>query len=91
MSKALPFKDPDEVLDYDCGWGLRLNGDDILTSEAILESGDVVIDSQDFLGEVQKLWLSGGTEGTTSVITTRITTRDGRTMDESVKIRIKTK
>jgi hypothetical protein len=91
MSYAAPFKDPDEVLDYDIDWRKRLAGDSIVTSLAILDSGDVTIESQDFLEGVQKLWLSGGTVGTTSLITVRITTLDGRTMEESVKIKIKAK
>lgn len=95
MSYPLPFKDPDEVLDYDLGWGTRLAGDEIVDSFAV-PRGDpdpafVTIESQDFSGPVQKLWLSGGAEGTSTVIDVRVVTRDGRTMDESVKIKVKTK
>jgi hypothetical protein len=94
MAYPLPFKDPDEVLDYDLSWAKRLAGDEILTSIAeVVDPGpdSVTIESQDFLGTVQKLWLSGGAEGTTSAILVRITTRDGRTMDQTVKIKVKTK
>lgn len=87
-----PHKDPNEVLDYRVDWTDRLeSGETITTSTVFRASGDVVLDSQSFLGATVTVWLSGGTDDTPNVITSRIVTNQGRTYDESVKLRVRTK
>lgn len=89
---AWPFKDPDEILDYSIDWTARIDdGDSINTSTWILDIGDVVIDSDFVTGLVTTVWLSGGTIGVLSELTNRITTVEGRTMDQTVKLKIKAK
>lgn len=89
MSFPMPDKDPDEVLDYALDWTDRLAGDTIASSTAVLDSGDVTIDSQGYSSAVHTVWLSGGTAGTVAHITMRIVTAAGRTYDESLKIKVK--
>ena len=85
-----PAKDPDEVLDYEIDWTARLAGDTINTSSWIMPSG-ITQDSVTVSPTKVKIWLSDGTEGEQYIIQNRIVTNGGRTMDQSVKIKIKTK
>jgi hypothetical protein len=87
-----PHKDPNEVLDYRVDWTARLeSGETITTSTVSRPTGDVVIDSQSYLGAMVTVWLSGGTDDTMNILTSRIVTNQGRTYDESVKLRVRTK
>jgi hypothetical protein len=88
-----PPKDPDEVLDYQIDWATdRLDeGETITTTLWQVESGDVVIDSDEELDGVTTVWLSGGTVNTTSVVLNRVTTSEGRIYDQSCRLRIRTK
>jgi len=91
MPQLVPSKDPNEVLDYTVDWTNRLDGDTISSSSAVLEEGDVTIDSQSFSGANQTVWLSGGTENVTSIVTLRVETAGGRTYDEAIKVKLKDK
>lgn len=88
-------KDPDEVLDYQIDWAKpgdsRLEaGETLLTCNFTVSTGDVVIDSQDFVGTgLTTVWLSGGTSGTRNTILCRVTTSSGRTYDLSSHLRIR--
>lgn len=87
-----PHKDPNEVLDYRVDWTGRLeSGETISTSTVFRASGDVVLDSQGFVGAIVTVWLSGGTDDSLNVLTSRIVTSAGRVYDESVKLRVRTK
>ncbi len=92
-----PSKDPDEVLDYQFDWAdaddPRLEtGETLLTSDFSVVSGDVVIDSDDFVGTgLTTVWLSGGTTGTVCIIRNLVTTSGGRTYDAAAKLRIRSK
>lgn len=90
---AWPSKDPDEVLDYQIDWATdRLDeGETITTTLWQVESGDVVIDSDEELDGVTTVWLSGGTVDTSSIVLNRITTSAGRIYDQSCRLRIRTK
>ena len=78
-------KDPDEVLDYTIDWEARLDGDTIATSAWTLPSGlSSSTDSND--DTTTTVRLAGGTAETKYTIKNRITTTDGRTMDESAEI-----
>lgn len=85
-----PFKDPDEVLDYKIDWAERLDGDTVSTSTWLVPVG-VTKDSDTFTSSATIIWLSGGTDGEAYVLTNRITTAAGRTMDMSVKLKVKPK
>jgi hypothetical protein len=86
-----PFKDPDEILDYQVLWSRRLDGDTIATSVFFVDTGTVVVDSYSNTTTVATVWLSGGTLNESCIVTNRITTAGGRTMDQSTRIRIKGK
>lgn len=89
-------KDPDANLDYTQDWSAYLaEGDTITTSEwfvddvADTDETPVVVGVDSFTDTESLVWLSGGTEGTTYVVTNRVTTAGGRTDDRSLKIKIK--
>ena len=88
-----PDKDPDEVLDYQIDWTSALDeGDTIATSAwSIVTAPDAVleIDSETNAATTTTVWLSGGTLGVRYGLLNRITTVGGRTMDQSVYIKIR--
>lgn len=92
-----PTKDPNEVLDYEVDWAAedepRLEtGETLVTSVFSVTEGTVVIDSDDFAPSgLATVWLSGGTDGEKCVILNRVTTSEGRTYDQSVTLRIRSK
>lgn len=96
MSLKWPNKDPDEILDYEIDWiGTasapgRTYGDEITSSLWIVPSG-ITHETDSFTVGTTTIWLSGGTEGETYLILNRIETLGGRTMDQTVKLKIKTK
>ena len=87
MALKWPNKDPDEVLDYQIDWTARLATDTITASTWIVPAS-ITKDSDSFTGTATTIWLSAGTNGTSLKITNRIVTAKGRTMEESVNIRI---
>lgn len=90
--QSWPAKDPNENLDYQFDWSDRLvTGETITASDFILESGNVTLGVETYSGALTTVWISGGTHGTTSVITNRITTSASRIYDESAKLRIRNK
>lgn len=93
MALKWPNKDPNEVLDYQLKWGKRVQGkltpdDTITASEWIVPTG-IVMDADTFTDITTTIWLSGGTDGVSYTLINRIDTTEGRTMDQSVVIRIK--
>jgi hypothetical protein len=85
-------KDPDERLDYEHDWTAVLEDGDTIDGlpEALVDVGDVVVDSSTVNGNVQKVWLSGGTaKKVPEHLTLRINTTGGRIFDEGVNIQIK--
>lgn len=92
MALAWPFKDPDEILDYRINWVARLGVDTIVTSTfSVAVGAGLVVDSNSFTDTITTVWLSGGTLGVTYQVLNRITTLGGRTMDQTVKLKIKAK
>lgn len=87
---AWPFKDPDEILDYQVNWAARLGGDTITSSDFTVPAG-LVKDSESNDATTATVWLSGGTIGQTYLILNRVGTAGGREMDQTVKLRIKAK
>lgn len=90
--KSWASKDPNEV-DYRwVSWANDLaSGQTIATSDFILVEGNVVIDSESLATPIATVWLSGGTAGEVCVLTNRVTTSDGRTLDQSVRLTIRDK
>lgn len=90
MALHWPNKDPDEILDYTIDWSARLLEDTILTSIWILDTGITEVTSSSGTQDTT-IWLSGGTIGNSYHVLNRITTNGGRTMDQTVIIKIKSK
>jgi hypothetical protein len=89
-SLTWPPKDPDEVLDFIVDWADRIESDTISTSAWTVPSG--ITKNSDTHGDTTTtIWLSGGTLGDTYEFNNRIVTAGGRTMDQTVKLKIKTK
>lgn len=92
-----PPKDPDEVIDYQIDWAdpadPRLETGETLTASTFtVTSGTVAIQSQSFVASGKAtVWLTGGTVGERCVIRNRVTTSAGRTYDEAVRLRIRSK
>jgi hypothetical protein len=88
-------KDPDEVLDYELDWSGRLDGDDtIVTSTWTVPAGltegpdpDSVSDD----GTKTVIWLSGGTLAANYDLLNRVVTAGGRTMDQTVRLKVRAK
>lgn len=103
MALSWPFKDPDEILDFDIDWTSRLLSADeledgvttptdaIATSTFTLSAGSLTKGVDTYSSTRTKVWLSGGEEGESYQILNRITTTGGRTMDQTVKLKIKGK
>lgn len=92
--KNWPPKDPNEVLDYGFDWSLRdLEGDTILTFTSTVTEGTVVVGDSVFSPDSLKTitWLSGGLDGETCKVELRITTALGRTLEQTVPIKIKSR
>lgn len=90
MALQWPNKDPDEVLDYTIDWTARLLEDTIASSLWIVPVG-LTVTTQSNTTTTTTVWLSGGTLATTYQVLNRIVTAGGRTMDQTVKLKIKTK
>jgi len=103
-----PPKDPNEVLDFDIDWTMRLYSADelaqveagatIVPADAIASSqftlpdgATLVASSSTYSATRTKVWLRDGDDGTSYEVLNRITTTGGRTMDQSVRLRVKSK
>lgn len=90
MALVWPNKDPNEVLDYKIDWSARLAGDTIQTAIWIVPD-DIERISDSNTDTTVTIWLAGGIEGAKLTLTSRVTTVGGRTMDQSVGLRIRTR
>lgn len=88
--KRWPFKDPDELLDYEIDWSARLGSDTISAVAWTVPSGIVKEDESATTG-VAVIWVSGGTDGTNYNIGCRVTTTGGRVFDETVLLPVKSR
>lgn len=88
MPLTWPDKDPNEVLDYQLDWTARLSGDTITTSTWVVPA-DITKDSDSTTTTVTTIWLSGGDASNANghLLTNRVVTAGGRTMEQSVVVR----
>lgn len=91
MSLAWPNKDPDEVLDYVVNWAARLESDTIVTSTWPTVPAGITKNSDTNTATTTTIWLSGGVLGAAYEFVNRVVTAAGRTMDQTIKLKIKTK
>lgn len=83
-------KDPDENADFGVDWSNRLAGDTIVSSSWILPAG-LISSANSYEGNLAIIWLHGGTLGKTYEVLNRVVTAGGRTFDQTVSLRIKSK
>lgn len=86
-------KDPDEVVDYGINWDdppNSLAGDTILTSTWIVPPG-ITKNSDGATATTTTIWFSGGTVGENYSNVNRVVTVGGRTFDQTVKLRCRTR
>lgn len=102
ISKYLPVKDPDAILDYKFDWAPSTNGtpggsSDWLAAGETIESYTLTIspsgltvdsDSSTDADTSVTCWLSGGTAGVKYALTCHIVTSAGRVDDRTVHIRV---
>ena len=82
-------KDPDAVLDYSVDWSLWLAGDQISSSEWLLEEGALLQQvTESNTTTKATVWLRGGHAGTTYLVTNRIVTVGGRTDDRTLSVKV---
>lgn len=85
-----PVKDPDEIVWRGIDWSADLDGSTITSSTWIIDGG-VEEDSKANTSTTTRVLLSGGTLGETCLVTNRITTAVGETLDQTCKLKIKVK
>lgn len=90
MALTWPFKDPNEVLDYSVDWSARLGSDTISASTWVVPSG-ITKNSDSNTTTATTIWLSGGTEGDSYSLVNRVVTAGGRTFDQTIKLKVKSK
>jgi hypothetical protein len=84
-------KDPDEVLDYNIDWSPRLTSPDVISASQWFVPTGLIADNEEMTDNSTTVWLSSGTLGTVYDVLNRIDTVEGRTMDQTVTLKIKTK
>ncbi len=83
-------KDPNEVVDYDITWADQMTDlDDTISSSTWTVPAGITKDSSSFTDTRTKVWLSSGTTGETYTLLNRVVTAGGRTLDQSVKLKMK--
>lgn len=83
-------KQPVEVLDYDIDCSEWLVSDDALASAtAVVDGTGLIVDSVLISSPRVKVWLSGGTNGSTYKVTVTITTEDGRVKQVEFRVRVR--
>ena len=85
----LDEKDPDAVVDYGIDWGPEMTPvtDTVISSGWVGESG-ITIDTDTFDSTGTRVWLSGGTPCQSYDLINTITTAAGRTLVQTISIRV---
>jgi hypothetical protein len=88
-----PEKDPLEILDYQIDWTARLGpGDSVVSSSWTIGPDAMLVPGSSSRTETSTtIWLSGGALGTTYQVMNSVTTAGGRTMDQTVLLKITAK
>lgn len=86
-------KKPADVLDYPVQFDRWITDDDTLTSVEtgvdLLEAGGLTVNSAHIDGLTATLWLSGGLDKHTYVVTVTVATQAGRVKEEQFTIRVR--
>jgi hypothetical protein len=76
------------VLDYTIDWTDFLQDDELITEHEFLSEEGVTLGEPDLTGANHTVFVSGGDGGRTYRVTSRITTDQGRTQEQSFLLRI---
>jgi hypothetical protein len=90
-----PDKDPDEVLDYDADWSLRMAAGELISSvvwdiePTTVPSLDIDSQSHDDPTQTATVWLSAGLAGTNYKINCHIVADSGREYDRAIGLNVR--
>ena len=86
---AFPTKDPQEKLDYQFDFSPWLGADTISGSPTVTVTGATLsTPSPSSAAGIVTFWLTGGTAGTTAIVTCTVNTAAGRTIERSASLYI---
>ena len=84
--------DPNETRDFTQDWTGQLAAGDEITAIADITFVDAAGTTQptaaSFTATGTRVWLTGGTAGSRAIFTVRVTTQDGRTLEEAYAVNI---
>ena len=78
-------KDPDSTTYFTIDWSVDLGTDTISLSDWSIETG-ITEEDASFTDTTATIWVSGGTLGTEYLLTNRIVTAGGMTLDKTFPI-----
>lgn len=85
-------KDPNETRAYTIDWSDHLGSDSINGSPTwTVESGSVTISSSSVSSNQATALIAGGQLGETAVLNCRIITSAGETLDQSIRVRVRSR
>lgn len=83
-------KQPVDVVDYDIDYSEWLTaGDNVQSTDVTVSPSGLTVDSVFVNDPRLKIWVSGGTNGTTYKITATTTTADGRVKQDEFRVKVK--
>jgi hypothetical protein len=82
-------KDPDSVLDYEFDWSSWLASGETISSYVVAADTGITVDSDSNDTDSVTVWLSSGTAGIKYTVGCKIVTSASRTVERSIKIRVK--
>lgn len=83
----IAIKDSSETLDFSVDFGPVLAPGEIITGYTASATG-VTLNSFSLSGNVETVWVSGGTRGLYANVVYQITTNQGRTLVETLRLQI---
>lgn len=91
MAKRWPFKDPNEVLDFEVDWTARIGSTDTISTVTWTVPTGIAKEDESVSGKIAIVWLSGGTEGQSYNVGCRVVTTGGRTYDETIVLPVRSR
>jgi len=83
-------KQPVEIIDYDIDYSEWLTaGDNVQAASVEVAPVGLIVESTFINDPRVKIWVSGGTTGTTYKLTVTATTADGRVKQDEFKVKVK--
>ncbi len=83
-------KAPADVLDYDIDFALWLkDADRIVSATSTITGSTATVVRTDFTDSTTRVWLSGGGDGEIGLVSTVVTTVEGRTKEFCFNIKIR--